>query len=122
MVPTTVFKEPTRKDSFFKVKKNQLSDLIKVKSCTTMFTRSRYVKLVKYIYFNFLIEFKNTKKVLLDEFLLRVMEQMFRKLFENKMIILKHVETEKSLANIFTKILDFVRFDSLWKFLRICSM
>ena len=95
IVPTTVFIHLTRKELFSKVKKNHLLDLIKDKINDGMFTRQKYVNLVEYVFLNFLIELKNTKKVLLDEFFIGVIELVFRELVENKMIILKHVEIEK---------------------------
>ena len=45
-----------------------------------------------------------------------------RELVENKIVALEYVEIEKQLADIFTKALDFVRFDSLRKTLGIYVM
>ena len=42
-------------------------------------------------------------------------------LVEFKIIVLEFVEIDKQFANIFAKPLDFAKFDSLRKFLGICS-
>ena len=44
-----------------------------------------------------------------------------RDLIESNVLILEFVETKKQLADIFTKVLDFVRFEFLRKSLGICS-
>ena len=45
-----------------------------------------------------------------------------RDLVENKTTFLEHVEIEKQLGNIFTKTLDFVKFDYPRKALGICAI
>ena len=45
-----------------------------------------------------------------------------RELVENKTVVLEYAETEKQFADVFTQALDFVKFDSLRKALRICIM
>ena len=45
-----------------------------------------------------------------------------RDLVESNILILEFVETEKQLADIFTKALDFVKFEFLGKSLGICSL
>ena len=44
-----------------------------------------------------------------------------RDLVESKTIVLEFVKIDKQLADIFTKPLDFAKFDSLRKSLGICS-
>ena len=51
-----------------------------------------------------------------------IRHHFIRELVENNVIILEYVTTENQLADIFTKPLDFVRFDFLRKSLGICSM
>ena len=50
-----------------------------------------------------------------------IRHHFIRDLVESNVLILEFVETEKQLANIFTKALDFVRFEFLRKSLGICS-
>ena len=45
-----------------------------------------------------------------------------RDLVESKTLSLEYIDTEKQLADIFTKALDSKRFDSLRKALCVCSM
>ena len=42
-------------------------------------------------------------------------------LVESNVLILEFIETEKQFADIFTKALDFIRFEFLRKSLGICS-
>ena len=42
-------------------------------------------------------------------------------LVETNVLVLEFVETEQQLVDIFTKALDFVRFEFLRKFLGVCS-
>ena len=51
-----------------------------------------------------------------------IRHHFIRELIENKIVALEYVETGKQLANIFTKALDFVKFVSVRKALRICVM
>ena len=51
-----------------------------------------------------------------------VQHHFIRELVENKTVVIKHVTTEKQLADIFTKALDSTRFVSLRKALGICTM
>ena len=44
-----------------------------------------------------------------------------RDLVESNVLLLESVETEKQLEDIFTKALDFVRFEFLMTSLQICS-
>ena len=45
-----------------------------------------------------------------------------RDLVESKTVSLEYIDTEKQIADIFTKALDFKRFDSLRKALGVYSM
>ena len=49
-----------------------------------------------------------------------IRHHFIRELVENKTLILEYVETNKQIADIFTKALDTVRFDSLRKSLGVC--
>ena len=49
-----------------------------------------------------------------------IRHHFIRELVENKTLILEYVETNKEIADIFTKALDTVRFDSLRKSLGVC--
>ena len=51
-----------------------------------------------------------------------IRHHFIRELVENKTVALEYVEIEKQLAYIFTKALDFVKFDFLRKALGICLM
>ena len=44
-----------------------------------------------------------------------------RDLVDSNVLVLEFVETGKQLTYIFTKTLDFVKFEFLWKSLGICS-
>lgn len=71
---------------------------------------------MEYVCLISLVESKNAKKALMDEFWVKVLQ---RELVENKIITFENIETEKQLANIFTKAQYSVRFDFLRKALRI---
>ena len=49
-----------------------------------------------------------------------IRHHFIRELVENKSLQLEYVDTEKQLADIFTKALDASRFDSLRKSLGVC--
>ena len=51
-----------------------------------------------------------------------IRHHFIRELVENKTLVLEYIETEKQIADIFTKALDSVRFDSLRKSLGVCLM
>ena len=51
-----------------------------------------------------------------------IRHHFIRELVENKTLVLEYIETEKQLADIFTKALDSVRFDSLRKSFGVCLM
>ena len=51
-----------------------------------------------------------------------IRHNFIRELVENKTLVLEYIETEKQIADIFTKALDSVRFDSLGKSLGVCLM
>ena len=51
-----------------------------------------------------------------------ICHHFIRDLIDTNILILEFVETGKQLADIFTKTLDFVRFEFLRKFLGICSL
>ena len=51
-----------------------------------------------------------------------IRHHFIRELVENITLVLEYIEIEKQLANMFTKALDSVRFDSLRKSLGVCIM
>ena len=51
-----------------------------------------------------------------------IRHHFIRDLVESKTVMLEHIETDSQLADIFTKALDFPRFNSLRKALGICSV
>lgn len=51
-----------------------------------------------------------------------IRHHFIRDLVEDKIVSLEHVDTEKQLADIFTKALDFTRFETLRKALGVCTM
>ena len=51
-----------------------------------------------------------------------IRHHFIRELVENITLVLEYIETEKQIADIFTKALDSVRFDSLRKSLGVCLM
>ena len=51
-----------------------------------------------------------------------IRQHYIRELVENKTLVLEYIETEPQLADIFTKALESVRFDSLRKSLGVCLM
>ena len=51
-----------------------------------------------------------------------IRHHFIREFVENKTLVFEYIETEKQIADIFTKALDSVRFDSLRKSLGVCLM
>ena len=51
-----------------------------------------------------------------------IRHHFIRELVENKTLVFEYIETEKQIADIFTKALDSVRFDSLRKSLGVRLM
>ena len=51
-----------------------------------------------------------------------ICHHFIRELVENKTVTLEYVATKNQLADIFTKVLDAVRFESLWTALGLCVM
>ena len=49
-----------------------------------------------------------------------IRHHFIRELVENKTLILEYIETDKQIADIFSKALDTVRFDSLSVSLGVC--
>ena len=62
-----------------------------------------------------LVQYSRTKHV-------DIFHHFIRDLVESNILILEFVETEKQLADIFTKVLDFVKFEILRKSLEIYSL
>ena len=112
-VPSAIFKNLIRKKPLSQIKGKRHSDLLMGNVGDCICARKRYMKMVRYVSCSSLIMF--WVKAMQNE-----VNHVIRKLIENKTNTLEYVETEKLLANIFIKALDFVRFDSLRRALGIC--
>ena len=75
VMPISVFDDPIRKEPPSKIEKNHPSDLIIGNPSDRMTTRQRYVNLVNYMCYISMIEPKNVKEILLDEFWVNVMQE-----------------------------------------------
>ena len=62
-----------------------------------------------------LVRYSRTKHI-------NICHHFIKDLVDSDVLILEFIETGKQLADIFTKTLDFVRFEFLMKSLGICSL
>lgn len=71
--------------------------------------------LVRLIYLRIQFNISRPKKI-------DIKHHFIQDLVEKKLVSISHISTEKQLAGIFTKALDFQRFSSLRKSLGMCML